>query len=236
MNLRRWISSATDLLLPRKCPVCHSALHEGEQWVCRGCLANLPVTGFEQIPFNAMEQLFAGKTPIERAAAYFYYEKHSPYASLLHQIKYHNQPQLGRWLAARAAQQMQPWGLFQGIDCLVPVPLHFTKLARRGYNQSDHIARGLSDVTGLPVYQAIVARRAHDTQTRKSAFERYRNSQGLYVPRPEAPGELAGKGIMLIDDVVTTGATLLTCAEAMAAAVTGVRISLFTLAAARLTS
>jgi len=232
-QIRQWLNAATDVVLPRVCPVCHKALDDDEQWVCRHCLEQMPRTRFEELEFNAMEQLFAGRVPIERATAYFYYEKGSPYASILHDIKYRNVPRMGRWLATRAVRQMRDSAFFDGIDAIVPVPLHRSKLARRGYNQSEYLAMGISDATGVPLVNALTAVRSHTSQTRKGAVERWLNIQGNYQASSHA-SQLSGKHVLLVDDVVTTGATLIVCADALRATVPDVKLSLFTLAAARL--
>ena len=225
------VRAALDVLMPRLCPVCGKPLRGHERWLCVRCLDRLPVTHLEDTEFNAMEQLFAGQVPIERATAYFYYEKDAPYAAILHDIKYHSMPGMGRWLASLAARQMAPGGILAEADCIVPVPMHRSKLAKRGYNQSESIAQGLADVLGIPVVEALAATRPHDTQTRKSAHERWVNSQGLYALSGKT--NVDGCNVLLVDDVVTTGATLLTCAKALHSA--GARVWVFTLAAARLT-
>ncbi len=225
------VRAALDVLMPRLCPVCGKPLRGHERWLCVRCLDRLPVTHLEDTEFNAMEQLFAGQVPIERATAYFYYEKDAPYAAILHDIKYHSMPGMGRWLASLAARQMAPGGILAEADCIVPVPMHRSKLAKRGYNQSESIAQGLADVLGIPVVEALTATRPHDTQTRKSAHERWVNSQGLYALSGKT--NVDGRNVLLVDDVVTTGATLLTCAKALHSA--GARVWVFTLAAARLT-
>ena len=113
------------------------------------------------------------------------------------------------------------------------MPLHIGKLAKRGYNQALYIALGISDATQIPVYEAINAVKGHATQTHKSAFERRQNTKGLYASIPEADETLVGKHVMIIDDVITTGATLLSCAESLCH-IPDISISFFTLAAARL--
>ncbi|MBQ4367013.1 MAG: ComF family protein [Muribaculaceae bacterium] len=232
MNIPQWLHAAIDVLMPRTCSVCGKPLDADEPYVCRRCMEQLPLTHFEDIPFNAMEQLFAGKVPIERAAGLFYYEKGSPYASIIHDAKYRNMPRLGEWMAMRAVAQMRPSGFFQGIDVVVPVPLHRDKQARRGYNQSEFIARGIGQSLNIEVSLAVEASRRHSTQTRKSATERWLNTRGMYVPAPCA-AQLANRHVLLVDDVVTTGSTLEACAEALRQ-VPSITISLFTLAVARL--
>jgi ComF family protein len=233
MKIKAMLQSALDVLLPRNCAVCGRPLDSDEPYVCRECMMKLPRTHLDKVDFNVMEQLFAGKTPIERATGFFYYEKGNNYASILHDIKYHNMPKMGQWIAAVAATEIKESGFFDGIDCIIPVPLHISKIAKRGYNQSDYIARGISSVTGAPVSHAIIAEKPHATQTHKGMFERQQNTQGLYYPSRHAERELAGKHVLIVDDVVTTGSTLLACAESIAD-IEGVKISLMTLAVARL--
>ena len=106
MALNQWLRAAADVLMPRTCSVCGTTLGADEPYVCRGCMAHLPRTRLEQVEFNTMEQLFAGKVPIERAAGFFYYEKDSPYASIIHDAKYRNMPKLGQWIAGQAYAEM----------------------------------------------------------------------------------------------------------------------------------
>lgn len=231
-TIKQWLSAAAEVALPRLCPVCGKALDGDEQWLCRKCLASLPRTHYEDAPFNTMEQLFAGKVPVERATAYFFYEKGSPYASVLHDIKYHNLPSMGRWLTARAVSDMTNSHFFDGIDVVTAVPLHRSKLAHRGYNQSEYLARGIADALDIPYIEALKAVLPHSTQTHKGAMERWQNIQGNYALKNDAD-HLVGKHILLVDDVVTTGATLIVCASLLKQ-IPSVTVSLFTLAAARL--
>ena len=231
-TIKQWLNAAADVVMPRVCPVCHQALDSDELWLCRQCLAALPRTRYEEVEFNTMEQHFAGKVPIERATAYFFYEKGSPYASILHDIKYHGLPAMGRWLTARAVRDMQASRFFDGIDTVTAVPLHRSKLAHRGYNQSEYLARGIAEALHIPYVEALKAVRPHSTQTHKGAMERWQNIQGNYALRDNAD-RLAGKHILLVDDVITTGSTLTVCATLLKS-IPNVTVSLFTLAAARL--
>ena len=231
-TIKQWLSAAGDVMLPRLCPVCGKALDGDEQWLCRNCLAKLPRTRYEEVEFNTMEQHFAGKIPIERATAYFFYEKGSPYASILHDIKYHSVPRMGHWLTARAVRDMTSSHFFEGLDVVTAVPLHRSKLAKRGYNQSEYLARGIADELGIPYVELLKAVRPHATQTHKGAIERWQNIQGNYALKKDAD-RLAGKHILLVDDVITTGSTLSVCASLLKE-IPEVKVSLFTLAAARL--
>lgn len=214
MNIKQLLQTGLDMLFPRTCPVCGDSLDTNERFLCTRCLAALPRTYFEETEFNVMEQLFAG-IRVERATAYFYYEREDPYAAILHDIKYRNLPQLGTWLAQRAAKQIAPSGFFQDVDALVPVPIHADKLEKRGYNQARFIAKGIEQELGIPIVDAIDAVKPHATQTRKSQFERMQNVKDLYRANPDILPQLRGKHVLVIDDVVTTGATLITCAKCL---------------------
>lgn len=231
-TIKQWLSAAADVVLPRLCPVCGKALDGDERWLCRKCLEGLPRTHYEDVDFNTMEQHFAGKVPIERATAYFFYEKGAPYASILHDVKYRNMPSMGRWLAARAVNDMTQSHFFDTVDIVTAVPLHRSKLAHRGYNQSEYLARGVADALNIPYIETLKAVRPHSTQTHKGAMERWQNIQDNYALKSNAD-QMAGKHILLVDDVVTTGATLIVCATQLLL-IPNVKVSLFTLAAARL--
>lgn len=230
-SIRHWLQAAIDVVMPRTCPVCGAALTADEPWLCRRCLNDLPRTHLHEIESNAMEQLFFGKVLINRATGFFWYEKGSGFARILHDIKYHHTPRMAQWLASLAVQEAPQF--FEGIDVITPVPLHAGKLASRGYNQSQYIARGIAQVIGAPIVPAVMATREHSTQTRKSGFERWKNIQGAYALDPHFATRVQGKHVLLTDDVVTTGSTLEACATALQAA-GNVTVSIFTLAVARL--
>lgn len=228
------IKYVADMLFPRLCVVCGRALNDGEKHVCLECMDELPLTGYHLVDFNPVEQLFAGKVPVEHATGYFFYERGSRHAAILHSIKYHNNPHLGEWLARHQAEELKAAGWLGGdIAAVVPVPLHRSKLAARGYNQSEYIARGMAAVAGCDVEPLVKAVKRHGTQTHKGQYERQLNIAGVFEATSRA-GLFAGKHVLLVDDVITTGATLLSCAEALRQAVPDIRISIATLAVARL--
>jgi ComF family protein len=232
MTFKNIYNALLDVLFPRICPVCDSVLASHEQHICTKCLTDIPITRYHTDKFNAMEQLFAGKVPIEHATGFFFYEKGNPYANIIHDLKYRNQPQLGRFVATLYAKQLVASGYFSDIDYIIPVPLHPRKKRKRGYNQSELIAQGFADVFNVPILtDIIVAVRDHDTQTAKGIYERWLNTQGIFdVINSEY---LENKHILLVDDVVTTGATLLSAASTIAH-IPGIKISLATLGVARL--
>jgi len=147
---------------------------------------------------------------------------------LIHDTKYNRRPIVGRKLARIHARELVKSGFFDDIDLLIPIPLHFTKLWRRGYNQSYEIARGLSDVTGLPIGDNLIATRPHPTQTHKNASQRRANSIGTF--RVKHPDELESLHILVVDDVITTGSTILAGLETLHTASPTTRLSAYSLA------
>lgn len=232
-KIRQLLQSALDIVMPRTCPVCGKTLGNSEPWLCHNCLNDMPRTHLYETEDNLLEQLFYGKTPqpIERAVGLFWYERTSPYASILHDIKYRHMPRMGQWLAALAIKEMP--GLVNDIDIVVPVPLHASKLAQRGYNQSEFIAQGIAEAGGVKVLHALEAVRSHATQTHKGAYERWENIRGAYALASGVEPQLEGKRILVVDDVVTTGNTLEACVTQIQT-VPQVKVSVFTLAVTRL--
>ena len=220
-----------DLFFPRLCPVCLRAMNRDERGLCTGCLHRLPRTGYHLDPLSPMAQLFLGKTPIERCAAFFLFTTPGDMRQLIHHIKYHGGKRCGLVLGEVFARELQPHRFFDGIDTLVPVPLHPAKLHRRGYNQSEWIARGVAHATGIELCTRWLQHtRDSRSQTRKGIYDRWLDTHSAYDARL-AP-DLTGRHILLVDDVVTTGATLLACAQALHAHGEP-RISCLTLAAAQ---
>lgn len=203
-----------------------------ESHLCLHCLLALPRTLFYNKADNPMSQLFYGKLYVERAAAYFYFTKGSDYRHLMHCIKYGGEKECGKYLGEMFAREASEAQFFEGIDCIVPVPIHRRKRRKRGYNQSEWIARGISAATDIPVSDdALRCRTQRDSQTHKGLYTRYLSTRENFEVSPRF--DLAGKHVLLVDDVVTTGATLLACGKALVAA--GVSsISVASLAIARL--
>lgn len=228
--LRRLLGAFARLVTPRRCLICRRRLTDGEECICTTCLVRLPYTHFCGAAGNVVERLFWEKLPIVRADAFLYYKHGSPFTRLLFNLKYYGRREVGQYLGRLMAGNLAATDFFDGIDCLVPVPLHRHKERRRGYNQSEMLARGISEVTGIPVVTDAVARTVDTpTQTRLTPEERERNvAEAFSLVRPDA---LAGRHVLLIDDVITTGATTLSCGTALAKA-PGTRISILALSLA----
>jgi len=232
-SLLRWGGNLLDLFFPRVCTVCHTPLVEGEDLMCLGCLMELPRVEFDDYRDNELaDRLASLRAPIEKAASLYYHMSGAPHVSLIHDAKYNRRPIVGRKLARMHAGQLATAGFFDDIDVLMPVPLHFTKLWMRGYNQSNEIARGLSDVTGLPIGDNLTASRPHSTQTRKNASQRSTNSIGTF--RVTNPEQLDSLHILVVDDVITTGSNKLSALETIHTSAPTVRLSVYSLALSKL--
>ncbi|MCK9159490.1 MAG: ComF family protein [Bacteroidaceae bacterium] len=229
--LKEWMLSFIYIFFPRCCVVCGKTLAKGEQSLCLACNMNLPRTGYHLIKDNPVEQLFWGKIPLDRATSFFFYRKGSNFRKVLHLLKYGGQKEIGESMGRCMAAEFALSGFFDGIDCIVPVPLHPKKLRARGYNQSEWIAKGVSQIIGIPIdVTSVVRLKNTETQTRKSLYERWENVEGIFFVR--YPNRLAGKHILIIDDVLTTGATINACALSILGKSKDVHISVLTLAVA----
>lgn len=215
------VKSLGDVFFPATCPVCGRHMVDGERDVCMACQVDMPRVAISDGRCEEVERLLIGCRVIERAVSMFHYHRSSPYAGILKDIKYHNEPGLGKSLARVFAEELAETGFFTGVDTIVPIPLHKSKLNKRGYNQSLYIADGLSAVTGIAVSEAVTAVRPHVSQTLNSAEERRLNVDDIF----EADETLAGKVVLLVDDVITTGSTIMSCCDAMRrAGVSSVRV------------
>lgn len=212
--MRDWLRDIVDFFFPRTCRVCGKVLLHNEEYLCMQCMLDMPRTDFAMQPDNAMAQLFYGKIAVERAVAYFYFSKGSDYRRLIHRIKYHGEKECGLYLGKMMVRELVATSIFEGIDYIVPVPLHRNKERKRGYNQSEWIAQGIADETGIPLCtDALVCRTHRESQTRKGVYDRYLATREAFELRPNS--ELQGSHVLIVDDVVTTGATLLSCGETL---------------------
>ena len=219
------LRSLGGLFFPRCCHVCGKALSDGERYMCIGCMSGLPRLEISGGCVQEVSDLFVGCKWVDSAVSFFRYNRQSKYSELIKDIKYRNCPELASCLAGKFAEELSRGGFFDGVDMIVPVPLHKSKLRRRGYNQSLFIAEGVSDVAGIEVVEALAAVRPHASQTSKSSEERRRNVAEVF----EVVEDVAGKTVLLVDDVITTGATATVCCDVLGAAGVG-RVKVLSLA------
>lgn len=199
------------LLFPRICYGCGSQLLRNERTICTECYVLIPRTGFHLTPGNPVEQLFWGRCRLTGAAALSYYTKDSRIRRLIHNLKYRGIREIGPELGRIYGNSLKDSSFLEGIDVIIPVPLHPSKQRQRGFNQSDLIAEGLSKATGIPVDKGILERSTGTkTQTRKSRYDRWTNVCDIFRVKDHV--HLEGRHVLLVDDVITTGSTVEACA------------------------
>lgn len=229
-NLSTYIKSFIDLLFPRCCVVCGKTLTRSEEFLCTSCNMSLPRTNYHLLPDNPVERLFWNKVKLERASSYYYYYRGGEMRKIIHEMKYAKKKEIGAVMGRQMAAELKASGFFDGIDLLMPVVLHKKKQRDRGFNQSEWIAKGIAAITKLPIEMTAVKRVKHvETQTKKTPYQRFENVQHIF--ELEHPERLKGKHILVVDDVLTTGATATAFMESFAN-VENVKISLLTLAVA----
>jgi ComF family protein len=198
---------------PKVCSVCGNRLGSDEEVMCACCYRHLPITNYaDNAEDNEMTRMIWGKMPIERGVAMFFYHPHSPESNMIYNLKYRHHPEIGRFMGRMMAKECMDKGVFDGIDAIVPIPLERGRERTRGYNQSFEIAMGVSFITGIAVVNDAVSRTKYNgSQTRKNRMERAENVEGAF--KLKKGDRLQGKHILLIDDIVTTGATMLSCGK-----------------------
>jgi len=228
MKIKTLFANFISLFFPELCVICGEPLIENEKYFCLACFLKLPRTHYHLIPENQTIERFFGKVSLVKASSYFYYNKGGVAQKLIAEIKYKGNRNLGEWIGAYLAKDMFSSGFFQGIDYIVPVPLHRSKEKKRGFNQAEKIAEGIAWVTKIPLETNNVFRiKANTSQTKKGVFARWKNTLNLFhLKNPELFNE---KHILLIDDVLTTGSTLEALAQSLRRS-RGVKISILTLA------
>jgi ComF family protein len=216
------------LFFPQLCSGCGKNLLKGELVICTDCIYHLPYTNFHLDPDNAVARQLWGRIPFQAAYAYLHFQKGLRVQSLLHQLKYNNKPEVGLKLGELYGIQLSKAVTeINSISAIIPVPLHPAKEKKRGYNQSECFARGLSKSLNIPLNTNLKRKIFTDTQTKKSRFVRYENMQDVFVVDDCKPLENAH--VLLVDDVITTGATLEACALELLK-VNGIQLSIATIA------
>ena len=228
--MKKLLDNIFSMFYPRLCAGCGNALRQNEELLCLHCLLHLPETHYHQQERNPLQDIFAGRVPVREVASLMFYHKGSIAQNILHQLKYKGKKEIGRYLGRYYGQQLRQEARFRSVDCILPIPLHPRKQRKRGYNQSEWIAMGLSEGMGIP-YRNDVLVRTHftDTQTKKSRFNRWENVKEVFaVQNPEI---IRYQHVLVCDDVLTTGATMEAAIQHLIE-VEGVTVSVVTLATA----
>ena len=227
-NIGSWFEGFINLFYPRLCQACHCFLIQNEKQICTKCLFHLPKTNFHLQEKNPVSEIFWGRVKLEYAASFFTFAKGSKYQKLIHKLKYHNLPEIGIVLGKHLGFTLQESPFYQDIDLIIPVPMHPKKMKIRGYNQAELIAKGLSEIMKVPVYTDQLIKEKHtESQTKKRKSERWKNVEKVFKIKDD--NILENQHILLVDDVVTTGATLDACANCILQ-IKGARVSIATLA------
>jgi ComF family protein len=216
------------LLFPRLCYACGNHLLRNEYLICTECYVVIPRTNYHLEKDNPVAQLFWGRCMVERAAAFSYFNKGSRIRNLIHSLKYKGIREVGYELGRIYGLSLNSSDFLKDIDMIIPVPLHPAKERIRGFNQSEIISRGIADASRLGVETNILERiTVSATQTKRSRYERWTNVEGIF--RVTDPQMIAGKHILLVDDVITTGSTIESCTTELLKT-EGVKVSVVALA------
>lgn len=224
------LSDLRHLFYPHTCAGCGSDILPDDNLLCAKCFLNLPVTLYAQYQHNPIEKIFWGRIPVRAAHAEFYFAKDSLIQQLIHQLKYKGNKDIGVFLGELTGQTLLNSKRFDNIDGLIPLPMFPDKERKRGYNQAAVICNGMSAVMNVPVLNnVLIRRRFTETQTKKHRAERWENVADSFAVTNQ--NLLAGKHLLLVDDVITTGATLEAGGHFLLK-IPGVQLSIAALAAA----
>ena len=205
------------LFFARRCMVCGERLLDGERDICTSCAYMMPVTGFAAQADNPLFRRFWGIVPVERAAALIYFIHGSDWQRMIHGFKYRDKWRWAYVMGRRLGSALRDSGLYAGVDTVIPVPLHPRRRMMRGYNQSEHIARGVADELGVTLdCRTLYRRRNNPSQTLLAERDKRENVRDLFGVRDG--GHLAGRHVLVVDDVITSGETVTACIEALLAA------------------
>ena len=228
MLLQNPFESLTHLFFPRLCAGCGNDLFGKEEVLCLLCIDKFPVTNFHLHANNPVERIFWGRLPLVSASSYLYFTKDSLLQHLLHAFKYSGNKEIGFYFGRCMGKSFVQSNRFQQIDALISLPLHPKKEKKRGYNQATVLCDGIAEIMQIPVLKNVILRpTATQTQTHKNRIRRWQNIEGKFLLAD--PDAISNKHILLIDDVVTTGATLEACGQELLRG-EGVRLSIATLA------
>ena len=212
-HTRQLFDNTISLIFPRVCELCHTSLVAGEHILCLDCDMALPRANIHRSPDNRISQRLARRIPDCRVASWFYYDSGEEHRRLILDTKYRDRPELGRALGEMFANEILADGFFDNVDIILYIPMHALKFAWRGYNQSRYIADGVSRATGIPVGKHLHSPVYRPSQTRHSGAQRFANARGKFVTRRGS--ELDGKHVLIVDDVITTGSTIVAAIDSL---------------------
>ncbi|MDF0707148.1 ComF family protein [Flagellimonas okinawensis] len=206
------INEINNILLPRVCFGCNAQLFSGEHTLCAVCRHDVPLTDHNYLEENAVDRIFYGRIPIKKAASFVYFTKNGIVKNLLHWLKYKNQEQIGQFFGNWYGSLLKENGQLKNIDAVIPVPLHPKKLKTRGYNQVAEFAKTIAENLGANYCDDwLIKTKNIKTQTKKGRQSRWESSKDAFELNTSLDNKF--KRILLVDDVITTGATIESCAQ-----------------------
>ncbi|MBQ8493560.1 MAG: ComF family protein [Alistipes sp.] len=230
--LRSIFSAIGSLFFPRRCVVCGEYVSDAMHGICLRCRYEIPLTNYWRESNNPVKEHFDGIVPIVEGSAFFFFSGTSLWRTLVHRFKYGGQWHIARTMGRWYGSELKESGLYDDVDVIVPIPLHPIKLFKRGYNQSTYLAEGMAEAMGVRVERRAMRRlRNNPSQARRRGAERWQNVDKLFGVRQAE--RLKGRHILLVDDVLTSGATLSAAVRTILDAVPDSRISVATLAVTR---
>ncbi len=213
-RLAKIINEINNILLPRVCFGCNTQLFRGERILCTVCRHDVPLTDHNYLEENAVDRIFYGRVPIKKAASFVFFSKNGLVKSLLHWLKYQNQEQIGGFFGDWCGAYLKENGQLKNIDVVVPVPLHSKKQKKRGYNQVALFAQKIADNIGATYCDDwLIKVKNIKTQTKKGRQWRWESSKDAF--ELDASNKRDFKHVLLVDDVITTGATIESCAQTL---------------------
>ncbi|NSL89577.1 ComF family protein [Chitinophaga sp. Mgbs1] len=219
--IRSLLSPLVHLFYPHCCELCGTDLSRTDELLCMTCQDTLPATNFHLYTNNPVSGIFSGRLPVTQATAAYYYSQASGLQRLIHRFKYRQRKDIALWLGKQMGHMLQESAWAATVDAIVPVPLNPRKEKERGYNQAAVLAAGIASVLNRPVLpQALVRSQYTSSQTRKNRISRWENVQTVF----SADSCVNGRHVLLIDDVITTGATTEACGHSLLEAGAGVSI------------
>lgn len=230
-KVKHHLEGLLNIVYPQFCAACGNVLYSNENVLCLNCYTELPRTRFHAVPDNDVARIFWGRIPVSNATAFMFFTGNSRYRQVLHELKYHGQQHIGLEMGKVFGLELTGTG-FANADVIIPVPLHASKQIKRGYNQSELIAKGISAALNIPLEPGLMRRiSATPTQTKKTRYERWENVNRRFAVVHQHL--LVNKHVLLVDDVITTGATLESCAMQLLQT-EGVSVSIAALACVKL--
>jgi len=212
--VKRLATDIIGLLFPELCNACGTHLYYGEKEICTKCLYDLPYTDYHRHRENRVAKQLWGRLPVDAATAMLYFKKGTKVQNLMHALKYKGKTEVGVKLGNLLSEKLKSSEAYKEIDFIIPVPLHPAKEKIRGYNQSEFIAKGIAEVLAAEISTThLVRTKITESQTKKSRYTRFENMQEVF--RVNKKEELANKHVLLVDDVITTGATLEACGNTL---------------------